>query len=64
MSPLVVGAGFALDGGFPGAGTKVFTGHLPADTPVGLDFAVQVVISDSGADGFISSTSAYLVTVE
>jgi len=55
---------FVLDGPGPGAGTKIFTGEVPLDAPVGLQFTLQVLISDSGADLGIAGTSAFEVTVQ
>jgi hypothetical protein len=64
MSPLVSEVGFVMDGGFPGAGTKLFSGRLPNDMPVGFSFALQVLIADDGTDGGVSGTSAFEVTVQ
>lgn len=64
MDPLLVSVPFVLDGPGPGAGTKIFTGEVPLDAPVGLQFTLQVLIADSGADLGIAGTSAFEVTVQ
>jgi hypothetical protein len=61
--PLVGGVALLLVGDFPGSGTATLEGRLPLGLPSGLTFSLQALIADPGADGGVSATSAFVVTV-
>ena len=61
--PLVGAVALLLVGDFPGSGTATLVGRLPHDVSPGTTFSLQVLVADPGADGGVSGTSAFLVTV-
>lgn len=53
-----------LTGGAPGQGTLSITGlGLPASTPSGVAFSLQVIFGDAGAPGGVASTNPVKVVV-
>lgn len=62
--PLLLGVAVVLEGsGIPGSGSLTLAGRLPPAATSGTSFSVQALIADPGADGGVSSTSAFLVSV-
>jgi hypothetical protein len=63
VDPVLPLATLPLAGRNPGEGSVTVTGRLPLRVPPGTVVTLQTLIADPGADGGVSSTSAFQLTV-